>query len=78
MTNIKKFDLRLLSINQISFKSTHDVVYDMKSSDGANSLYLVRNNVDPCIDCNSTGGKYLIFVLQTSRKALEIYTELLD
>ena len=66
MVNIKKFDLRLLSINEISFKSNDDIIYDieyftMKSSDGANSLYLVFNNADAYIDCNFTGEKYLIF-----------------
>ena len=50
-TNINKIDLRLLSINEISFKSTDDVIYDiqyitMKSPDGANSVYLVFKNVD--------------------------------
>ena len=37
----------------------------MKSSDSANSLYLVFNNVDAYIDCNSTQDKYLIYLLQT-------------
>ena len=83
MTSIKKFDLRLLIINEISFKSSDDVIYDieyitMKSSDGANSLDLVFNNVDTCIDCNSTGEKHLIFAFTDEvREALEIYTALL-
>ena len=51
MTSIKNFDPILLSINQISFKSTDDVVYDieyitMKILDSENSFYLVFNNVD--------------------------------
>ena len=51
MTNIKNFDPILLSINQISFKSTDSVIYDieyitMKSLDNASSLYLVFNSVD--------------------------------
>ena len=51
MTNIKTFDLKMLRVNEMSFKSTDDVIYDieyitMKSSDGANSLYLVFSNVD--------------------------------
>ena len=51
----------------------------MKSSDGANSLYLVFNNVDAYIDCNSTGEKYLIFAYtDENREVLEIYTELWD
>ena len=49
MTNIKNFDLNLLSIDQISFKSTDCVIYDIKyfkNLDSSNSLYLVFNNVD--------------------------------
>ena len=51
MTSIKKLDLKLLSINQTSFRNTVDIIYDieyitMKSFDGANSLCLVFNNVD--------------------------------
>ena len=46
MINIKNFDASLLNLNQISFKSTDDVVYDieyitMKSLDSGNFLYLV-------------------------------------
>ena len=84
MTNINKFDLRLLSINEISFKSTDDVIFDieyitMKSSDGAKSLYLVFNNVDAYFDYSSTGEKYLVFAFtDKNREALEIYTELRD
>ena len=84
MTNINKFDLRLLRINQISFKSTDDVIYNieyitMKSSDSANSLYLVFNNANVYIDCNSTGDKYLILALtDKNREALEICIELWD
>ena len=79
MTNIKTFDLPLLSINEISFKSTDDVIYGieyitMKSSDGANSVCL--RNVDAYIDCNFTGHKYLIFAFtDENREALEIYIE---
>ena len=84
MTNINKFDLRLLRINQISFKSTDDVIYDienitMKSFDGANSLYLVFNNVNVYINCNSTGDKYLILAFtDKNREVLEICIELWD
>ena len=46
MTNIKNFDPGLLSINQITYKNTDDVIYGieyitMNSSDGAKFLYLV-------------------------------------
>ena len=49
MTNIKNFDLNLLSIDQISFKSTDCVIYDIKyfkNLDSSNSLFLAFNNVD--------------------------------
>ena len=54
MTNIKILDSNLWSINQISFKCTHDVnyfieIFTMKRFDSANSLYLVFNNVDAYI-----------------------------
>ena len=84
MTNIKKFNPNLLSINQISFTSTDDVIYGikyitMKSFDSTNSLYLVFNNVDSYIECNSTGNKYLIFAFtDKNREALDIYTALWD
>ena len=84
MTNDKKFDLRLLKINEISSKSTDDVIYDieyitMKSSNGANSLYLVLNNVDAYIDCNSARNKYLILAFtDKNREALKTDTELWD
>ena len=51
----------------------------MKIFDGANSLYLVFNNVDAYIECNSTENKYLIFAFtDKNREALEIYMELWD
>ena len=49
MINIKNFDPSLLSIDQISFKSTDSVIYDMdyiKGYNSAYSLYLIFNNVD--------------------------------
>ena len=84
MTNIKNFHPSLVSINQISFKSTDDVIcgieyITMKSFDSANSLYLVFNNVDAYNVCKSTGNKYLIFAFtDKNREALEIYKELWD
>ena len=81
MTNIKNFDPNLLSIDQISFKSTHCVVYDIEylnNLDGVNFLYLVFNNVDAYIE-ESNENKYLVFVLtDKNKKALENYTELWD
>ena len=49
MINIKNFDPSLLSIDQISFKSTDSVIFDIdyiKGFNSANSLYLISNNVD--------------------------------
>ena len=58
MTNIKNFDSSLLSIDQVLFlKNTDCVIYDIeyfKALDNENSLYLVFNNVDAYIECNST------------------------
>ena len=71
-----------MTLDQISFESTNDVIYNIeyaptKNSKKANSLYLVFNNVDAYINCNSTGDKYLIFAFtDKNREALEIYTEL--
>ena len=69
MTNIKNFDLNLLSINKISFeKNTGCVVYEIeyfKNLDSKNSLYLIFDNVDPYIEYNPTEDdserKYLVF-----------------
>ena len=84
MTNIKTFYQSLLNIDQISFKSTDCVIYDIKyfkNLDGSNSLYLVFNNVDAYVEYNSTKenneDKYLVFALTNNDKeALENYTEL--
>ena len=64
MTNIKNFDLNLLSIDQISFKSTDCVIYDIKyfkNLDSSNSLYLVFNNVDAYTE-EYNEDKYLVFL----------------
>ena len=51
---------------------------DNENIDGANSLYLVINNVDPYIKENNED-KYLIFAFTDKNKeALENYTELWD
>ena len=81
MNNIKNFDQNLLNIDQISFKSTDCVIYDIKyfkNLDCSNSLCLVFNNVDACIEENNES-KYLLFALTDKNKeALENYTELWD
>ena len=50
MTNIKNFDLNLLSVSKISFeKNTDCVIYEikyLKNLDRENSLYLIFNNID--------------------------------
>ena len=69
MTNIKKFDPNLLSIDKISFKKYNDcVIYEIeyfKNFSNKNSLYLVFNNVDAYIEYNITEDdsetKYLVF-----------------
>ena len=79
ITNIKNLDPNLLSINQISFKSTDCVTYNtenFKNLDNKNSLYLAFNNVDAYIEENNEN-KYLIFASTNKNKeALENYTEL--
>ena len=91
--NIKNFDPSLLYIDKISFKSTDDVIYqidyittksiDNENIDSANFLYLIFNNVDGYIECNSTEesneNKYLIFAsTDKNKEVLEKYTELWD
>ena len=81
MTNIKNFDPNLLSIDQISFKSTDCAIYDneyFKISNSKNSLDLVFDNEDAYIEENNED-KYFIFALTDKNKeALENYTELWD
>ena len=86
MINIKSFDPNLLSIDQISFKSTDFVIYDnayIKSLDSVNYFYLIFNNVDGYIECNSNEerneNKYLNFAsTDKNKKVLEKYKELWD
>ena len=63
MANIGDFDLSLLNIDQIAFKSNDSINYDIKyikKRNGLNSLYLVFNNLDAYIE-KSGENKYLIF-----------------
>ena len=68
MINVKNFDSGLLSIDKILFKSTDDVIYQIKyiiikSIDYEKSLYLILENIDGYIEFNSTDeNKYFIFV----------------
>ena len=64
MINIKNFDPSLLDIDKISYKSTDDVIYhieyitakslDNKNTDSPNCFYLIFNNLDGYIECDST------------------------
>ena len=87
MTNIKNFNLNLLSIKKISFeKNTNCVIYEIeyiKNLDSENSLYLIFGNVDAYIEYNPTEDdsetKYLVFPFtDKNREALENYTRLWD
>ena len=85
MTNIKNFDPRLLSIDQVLFKKSTDcVIYYIEYFKNLDSsFYLVFKNADAYIECNSTEenneNKYLIFAsTDKSKEALENYTELRD
>ena len=56
---------------------------DNENIDSANSLYLIFNNVDGYIECNSTeesnGDKHLIFAsTDKNKEVLEKYKELWD
>ena len=63
MTNIGDFDLSLLNIDKIVFKSNDIIIDDIKyikNLNGSNSPYLVFNNLDAYIE-KSGENKYLIF-----------------
>ena len=83
MISIKNCDPKLLSMDQVSFKNTDFVIYNieyitMESLGGANSLYLVFNNVDVYTEENNEN-KYLVFSsTDENKEALENYTELWD
>ena len=78
MTNIGDFDLSLLNIDQIAFKSNDSIFYDIKyikHLNGSNSRYLVFNNLEAYIE---KGGKnnYLIFALTDKNEMnMKNYTE---
>ena len=81
MTNIGDFDLSLLNIDQIAFKSNDSILYKIKyikNINGSNSLYLVFNNLDTYIE-KSGENKYLIFASTDKNEiALGDYTEIWD
>ena len=81
MTNIGDFDLSLLNIDQIAFKSNDSVIYDIKcikNLNGSNSLYLVFNILDAYIE-KMGENKYLIFAsTDNNEMKLGDYTEIWD
>ena len=81
MTNIGDFDLNLLNIDQIEFKSNDSIIYEIKyikNLNGSNSLYLVFNNLDAYIE-RSGKSKYLIFAsTDKNEMLLGDYTEIWD
>ena len=63
MANINDFDLGLLNIDELSFKSDELIKYDLKyikNLNSLNSLYLVFNNLDAYIE-KSSENRYLIY-----------------
>ena len=81
MTNINDFDPSLLNIDEVLFKSSKFIMYDIKYIKNLNSLYslyLVFNNLDIYIE-KSGGNRYLIFASTEKNKlTLENYTEVWD
>ena len=73
------FDLSLLNIDQIAFKSNDSIIYEIKyikNLNSSNSLYLVFNNLDAYIE-KSGENKYLIFAsTDKNGMILEDYTEI--
>ena len=85
MINIKNFDINLLNIDKISFKSNDAVIYNIRyitmksldhvNIDSKNSLYLIFDNVDGYIK-EKNGNKYLIFAsTDKNKEVLKKYTE---
>ena len=81
MTNTGDFDLSLLNIDQIAFKSNDSILYEIKyikNLNNSNSLRLFLNNLDACIE-KSGENKYLIFALTDKNEiVLQDYTKIWD
>ena len=80
ITDIGDFDLSLLNIDQIAFKSNDSIIYEIKyikNLNSSNSFYLVFNNLDAYIE-KSGENKYLIFASTDKKKMLEDYSEIWD
>ena len=83
MTNISDFDVSLLNIDQIAFKSNDSIIYSIvndsiKNLNSSNSLYHVFNGSDAYIE-KSGENKYLIFA-STNKNEMVFgdYTEVWD
>ena len=81
MTNIGDFDLSLLNIDQIAFRSNDSIIYEIKyikNLNSSNPLYLVFNNLDASIE-KSGENKCLIFAsADKNEMVLRDYTEIWD
>ena len=81
MINIKDFDVNLLNIDTVTFKSDDLIIYDIKyikDLNSLNSLYLAFNNLDAYTEKDSEN-KYLVLASANSDESLiEKYTELWD
>ena len=81
MTNINDFDPSLLNIDEVLFKSDKLIMYGIKyikNLNSLNSLYLVFNYLDACIE-ESGENRYLIFAsTEKNEIMLKDYIELWD
>ena len=78
MSNFGDFDLSLLNIDQIAFKSNDSIIYEIKNLNGSNSIYFVFNNLDVYID-KSGENKCLIFApTDKNEMVLEDYPKIWD
>ena len=81
MTNISNFDPSWLNVDSIKLKSYNSIIYHIKyikNLNSSNSLYLVFNNLDACIE-KTDDNKYLIFASTDKNKmVLRDYTEIWD
>ena len=79
MTNIKKLDTNLVSVNQLSFINDDAVSYEIEYSkdyDDTYPLYLVFNDVDAYLSCVD-GEKHLVFApADKKERVLENYKKL--
>ena len=81
MTNIKRLDTNLVSVNQLSFINDDALDYEIEYSKDCNDaypLYLVFNDVDVYFSCVD-GEKYLVFAsADRNEEVLENYKKFWD